>query len=109
MKVSSLEAKPELTALFKKGARPAAVEVKTRRGVFRREVLYPKGDPNNPMTWEDVTAKFMAQSRGILDRRVAHEIAQRAAAIESEPSIRRFAELLGHAQPPEERPHASAT
>jgi 2-methylcitrate dehydratase len=109
MKVSSLEAKPELTALFKKGARPAAVEVKTRRGVFRREVLYPKGDPNNPMTWEDVTAKFMAQSRGILDRRVAHEIAQRAAAIESEPSIRRFAELLGHAQPSEERPHASAT
>ena len=44
MAVSTLEAKPELTALFKKGGRPAAVEVKTTRGTFYREVLYPKGD-----------------------------------------------------------------
>ena len=29
MAVTTLEAKPELTALFKQGARPAAVEVKT--------------------------------------------------------------------------------
>src|SRR6185503_21119522 len=45
-----LEEKPELTALFKQGARPAAVEVTTSRGVFYREVLYPHGDPHNPMT-----------------------------------------------------------
>ena len=48
MAVTTLEAKSELTALFKQGARPAAVEVKTRRGIFYREVLYPKGDPHKP-------------------------------------------------------------
>ncbi len=96
MKVSTLEAKPELTALYKKGARPAAVEVKTRRGVFKREVLYPKGDPNNPMTWTDVTDKFMTQSAGILDEKTAREVVRRARRIEDEESIRGFAELLGN-------------
>lgn len=95
MKSSTLEARPHLTALFRKGARPAAVEVTTRRGVFTREVLYPKGDPNNPMTWADVTQKFMQESEAVLDSKTAHEIVERAAAIDSEAGIRDFAELLG--------------
>lgn len=98
MKVSTLEAKPELTALFKKGARPAAVEVTTRRGVFQREVLYPKGDPNNPMTWADVTQKFMTQSEPILDSKTAQEVVERAAAIDKEANVKSFAELLGKAR-----------
>lgn len=98
MRASTLEAKPELTALFKKGARPAAVEVTTRRGVFQREVLYPKGDPNNPMTWADVTEKFMTQSAPILDDKTAKEVVQRTAAIETEANIKSFAELLGRSR-----------
>ncbi len=98
MKISSLEAKPELTALFKIGARPAAVEVKTRRGMFQREVLYPKGDPHNPMTWADVTEKFMTQSEPVLDGKTAQEVVQRAAAIDTEANVKRFAELLGRAR-----------
>ena len=98
MSVSTLEAKPELTALFKKGARPAAVEVKTRRGVFQREVLYPKGDPNNPMTWADVSDKFMTQAEPVLDGKTAEEVVQRAAALENESNVRSFAELLGKVQ-----------
>jgi len=95
MKVSTLEAKPELTAMFKKGARPAAVEVTTRRGVFLHEVLYPKGDPNNPMTWADVTQKFKTQSEPVLDSAVAQEIVERVAGIEAEKNVRSFAERLG--------------
>ena len=98
MKVSTLESTPELTALFKKGARPAAVEVKTRRGTFKREVLYPKGDPHNPMTWADVTEKFMTQSTLVLDTATAEEVVHRAAAIDKEENIRSFAELLGRTQ-----------
>jgi 2-methylcitrate dehydratase PrpD len=94
MKVSTLEARPELTALFRKGARPAAVGVTTQRGVFQREVLYPKGDPNNPMTWADVTDKFRAQAEPILGSKAAREVVQRAAAIETEANMRTFAELL---------------
>ena len=96
--MSTLEATPELTALFKKGARPAAVEVKTRRGVFQREVLYPKGDPNTPMTWADVSDKFMTQAEPVLDGKTAEEVVQRAAAIENEANMRSFAQLLGKVQ-----------
>ena len=95
MKASTLEARPELTARFKKGARPAAVEVKTRRGVFEREVLYPKGDPNNAMTWDDVAEKFMTQAESVLDPRTAREVLERARRIEKEPNVKAFSELLG--------------
>ena len=94
MKVSTLEAKPELTAMFKQGARPAAVEVTTRRGVFRREVLYPKGDPRNPMTWEDVTRKFMSQAEPVMGLQRAKAIVERTASIENETDVRQFAGLL---------------
>lgn len=97
MQVSSLTAKPELTHLFRQGARPAAVRVTTPRGVFEREVLYPKGDPRNPMTWAEVTEKFMAQSAGILDPRSAREAVERTACIEQEASVRPWIELLGAA------------
>jgi 2-methylcitrate dehydratase len=95
MALSTLEAKSELTTLFKKGGRPAAVEVTTSRGTFYREVLYPKGDPNNPMTWDDVTRKFLKQSEGALNAAVAGEIVERTATLEREADIRAFAKLLG--------------
>ncbi len=97
MAVTTLEAKPELTALFKQGARPAAVEVTTRRGVFSREVLYPKGDPRNPMNWADVTQKFMKQAEPVLGRTLAQEIVERTNAIEKEADMRAFAARLGGA------------
>jgi 2-methylcitrate dehydratase len=93
--VCKLEAKPHLTALFKQGARPAAVEVKTQRGTFHREILYPKGDPNNPMTWEDVANKFMRQSAQSIDRTLALNIIERTKMIEQEKDISEFAEMLG--------------
>lgn len=94
MAVSTLEAKPELTALFKQGGRPAAVEVTTPRGVFYREVLYPKGDPHNPMTWDDVTRKFIKQSEPFISRAAAGEIVSSTAALESEASIRNYVKRL---------------
>ena len=94
MAVSKLEARPDLTALFKKGARPAAVEVKTKRGTFKREVLYPKGDPNNPMTWGDVAKKFMNQAESVLGNALAREVIERTMAIEKESDMRAFAQKL---------------
>ncbi len=90
-----LEARPHLTALFKRGARPAAVEVKTARGTFQREILHPKGDPLNPMTWDDVAEKFMKQTAHVLDKALAEEVIARTKCIEKEPDISKFAEMLG--------------
>ena len=103
MAVTTLEAKPELTALFKQGARPAAVEVKTRRGVFSREVLYPKGDPRNPMSWAEVTRKFMKQAEPVLGSTLAQEIVARTNAMGKEADVRAFAERLGGARMDEPR------
>ncbi len=95
MAMTTLEAKPELTALFKQGARPAGVEVTTARGVFYREVRFPKGDPHNPMTWGDVETKFMQQGEATLGRAAASEIIDRAAHLEKEKGMAGFAQLLG--------------
>ena len=95
MKVCSLEAKPHLTALFKQGARPAAVEITTARGTFLKEVLYPKGDPNNPMSWDDVSEKFLKQSKNVIDEALAQKIIEKTKLIEQEKDISKFAEMLG--------------
>jgi 2-methylcitrate dehydratase len=94
MQMSSLTARPELTTLYQQGARPAAVRVTTQRGVFEREVLYPKGDPHDPMTWADISDKFASQSAGIVPTARVREIVERTAAIEREASLRHWAELL---------------
>lgn len=95
LKLCRLEAMPHLTALFKKGARPAAVEVKTLRGAFHCEVLYPKGDPVDPMTWEDVAGKFIKQTERVLDRKLAQKIINQTKEIEKVIDVSAFAEMLG--------------
>lgn len=94
MALSTLQATADLTALFKQGARPAALAVKTRRGTFTREVRYPKGDPNNPMTWDDVTLKFMTQAAPLLGDTLARDIAARCRTLEQEADMRPFAQAL---------------
>ena len=95
MAKTQLEEKPELTALFRQGLRPAAVEVKTPRGAFYRKVLHPLGDPRNPMTWDDVTKKFFAQAEPVLGSKLTREIVDRTFSIEKEENMRAFAEMLG--------------
>jgi 2-methylcitrate dehydratase len=97
MQYCTLQAQPALTALFKQGARPAAVEVTTRRGLFKREVHYPKGDPHNPMTWDDVTHKFLRQAAPVIGEPLAQEIVDRTQHIELENNIRDLAGKLGEA------------
>lgn len=92
--MTTMEAKPHLTALFRKGARPAAVEVRTARGTFLREVQYPKGDPNNPMTWEDVSRKFAEESGGRLDDATRAGITAWVKGMETEADVAAFSGLL---------------
>lgn len=96
MAKTRLEEKPELTALFGQGLRPAAVEVKTPRGAFYREVLRPLGDPRNPMTWDDITRKFVTQAAPVLGAKRAREVVERTFSIEKEENMRAFAEMLGN-------------
>jgi 2-methylcitrate dehydratase len=98
---TTLEEDPEFTRLFRQGQRPAAVEVMTARGVFRRDVLHPLGDPRNPMTWSHVTRKFKTEAGSVISDNTVREIIDRTFSIENEKNMRAFAELL--AGPPEKR------
>jgi 2-methylcitrate dehydratase len=95
MAKTRLEEKPELTALFRQGLRPAAVEVKTPRGAFYREVQCPLGDRRNPMTWDDITRKFVTQAGSVLGRTLTRDIIDRTFSIEKEENMRTFVALLG--------------
>ena len=92
---TTLQANEKLTELFKQGARPASLEVKTKKGSFSREVLYPKGDPRNPMTWSDITRKFLNQAEPMLGHKLAEQVIERSMNIEKEKDMSSFATLLG--------------
>ncbi|MCK4372750.1 MAG: MmgE/PrpD family protein, partial [candidate division Zixibacteria bacterium] len=59
-------ASQEFEAMFP-AKQPSKVVVKTTDGKEYSEYLeYPKGDPREPMTMDDLTAKFNALSDGLL-------------------------------------------
>jgi 2-methylcitrate dehydratase len=91
-----LEEKPELTTVFRKeNARPGAVEVKTKRGVFYREVLYCFGDPRNPMQWDDVGEKFTNQANPVLGAAAAKEVIAMARDVDNLKDIGSLTGVLG--------------
>lgn len=94
MAKTTLEATPQLTALFKQGARPAAVEITTARGTFYREVLYPRGDPRSPMTWAQIQQKLREQIGERMRSPAVLRIAERTAHMEKETDLRSFAMML---------------
>ena len=96
---TTLAADAKLTALFKQGARPAALEITTTRGKFYLEVKYPLGDPRNPMSWRDVEAKFIAQAEPVTGRKTATAIIQRVARLEQEPDMFDFVKLIAKRKP----------
>ena len=60
------EASEEFEAMFP-AKQPSKVVVKTTDGKEYSEYLeYPKGDPREPMTMDDLIAKFNALSNGLL-------------------------------------------
>ena len=41
---------------------------------YQMQVDYPKGDPDNPMTWEESNAKFIALAEPVCGRRKAEKL-----------------------------------
>jgi 2-methylcitrate dehydratase PrpD len=61
---------PEFDTMFP-AAVPGRVRVTTASGVFERTVLAPKGEPTNPMSWDDIELKFQDIAAARVDARVA--------------------------------------
>ena len=74
----------------------SAVAVRTADGrVHERFVPYPKGEPENPMTWDEMQGKFAEWSEPVIGPSRAAQVVEQVALLESLPSMRDFAANLG--------------
>ncbi len=63
---------------------PARVEIETRGGdIFEASCHYPKGEPQNPLTSEELLEKFLSLTENIIPPSRAEEIAHKVLHLES--------------------------
>ena len=67
---------------------PAQVEVYVGGKKFKEYVEYPKGEPQNPLGWEDLIIKFTRLSQKKLDKEKINEIIQFIKSFEKNKSIK---------------------
>jgi 2-methylcitrate dehydratase PrpD len=68
-----MSVKPEFDAMFP-AAVPGSVRITTASASFERTVLMPKGEPANPMGWDDIERKFSAVAEPRIGRATANRI-----------------------------------
>ncbi|MBU2536214.1 MAG: MmgE/PrpD family protein [Chloroflexi bacterium] len=74
---------------------PASVELVTEDGRrFSTRIDYPKGDTENPLTWEELLGKFDDLTSTIYPAERRKKIVTRVQALEQEPSIKGFCRLV---------------
>jgi 2-methylcitrate dehydratase PrpD len=64
----------------------AAIELHDGRRVSTT-VRYPKGDPQNPLSWDELLAKYRELGRSVLPAERLDEISQRVRCVESIPDV----------------------
>ena len=88
------EASEEFEKMFP-AKQPSRVTVRTKQGKEYSVYLeYPKGDPREPMTVEDLEAKFNALSDGLLSTSARKSIKDMVFTCESMESVRNFMDKL---------------
>jgi 2-methylcitrate dehydratase PrpD len=59
---------------------PARVSIELEDGKqYRQSVRYPKGDPENPLTWDEMAAKFRSLAGAVLSPERCEEVIRQAA------------------------------
>jgi 2-methylcitrate dehydratase PrpD len=92
-KISCVE-DPELETEFPKKW-PAAVTLLTKDGkAYSTRIDYPKGDPENPLTWDELIDKFRNLVSPILKEARQNEIIERVKSLEKEQDLKAFSMLL---------------
>jgi len=92
-RVSCVE-NPELEKVFPRQW-PASVELVTEDGRrFSTRVDYPRGDPENPLTWEELISKFDDLTSAIYPAERREKLIERVRALEQEPSMKGFCQLV---------------
>ncbi|MFC7009834.1 MmgE/PrpD family protein [Halalkalicoccus salilacus] len=75
MQTITVEEDPELTELFNTGEQPYNITVRTTEGTEHRiEKTAFEGHPSNPMSWEQLEAKFHGIAKDVYDEDHRREI-----------------------------------
>jgi 2-methylcitrate dehydratase PrpD len=94
-KVKVIEDPEALELWVKYGQLVCTAEVKTREGKIRKAYIeYPKGEPENPLTKEELHCKFMTNAVDILGQRQAEELKHQLLQLEEVDNISKIAHLL---------------
>jgi 2-methylcitrate dehydratase PrpD len=92
-KVSCVE-NPELDRVYPKQW-PATAEIVTRDGKsYSAKIEYPKGDPENPLTWDELIDKVSGLASPIYSVSHLNEIIGRTRHLDRETDLRKFTPLL---------------
>ncbi|MDX9895599.1 MAG: MmgE/PrpD family protein [Desulfofustis sp.] len=74
---------------------PAKVAITTRAGeTYHCRIDHPKGDPENPLSWEEIIAKFDSLAGAVLDGGRRNDTVARVRALEQCSSVRELMETL---------------
>lgn len=85
---------PELDKVFPMRW-PATVTIVTKAGeVLETRIEHPKGDPENPLTWDELNAKFKDLTAPVFKESVRGRIVDRVRSLEREGNLDRLTTLL---------------
>jgi 2-methylcitrate dehydratase PrpD len=85
---------PELEKEFPKKW-PAAVKLLTKDGnAYSTRIDFPKGDPENPLTWDELIDKFRNLVSPVFFEVKQNEIIERVRSLEKEADLKNFSMLL---------------
>jgi len=74
---------------------PASVTISTKDGKeLSTKIDYPKGDPENPLSWDELSNKFRGLVKPIYTKERTEEIIQSTKSLENETEITSFTRLL---------------
>lgn len=71
-----------------------ALRMRARGREWSLEVPLPKGEPETPLTWDDIEGKFMSLATQVVDPGRAHEIALQVRALDGAAGVKDLAGLL---------------
>jgi len=89
-----IEENPSLNAKYP-GTLASIVVLETKtKGTLKNQVIYPKGNMKNPMTKDDVVAKYRALCSGAMNRNKSEQILQRLLDLDQTDALQELFDLL---------------
>jgi 2-methylcitrate dehydratase PrpD len=73
---------------------PARVVIESTKGTFSKEIDYPKGEPENPLTWDEMIGKFNYVTSEVFDTLQQNQLVNEIRNIETIVKIDELSALL---------------